>query len=148
MSATSIGDLLKATLLADGTVAGLLGTSPSGPSIFPDTEPQKVGLPSLTYQRISGQRTVILNGIPSAGVPRYQLDARAITKSGAQALGRAVRQALHAASNTTWTDGVVSVRAQVEFTDERDLTEEGVNGPVYRHSADYFITHGTLAGTL
>jgi hypothetical protein len=146
MSISSIEDLLIKYLLADASVAALVGTR-----IYPLRLPQKVTLPAIVTTRISGVRIGNLHGIASAAEPRYQVDAWAVNQAGAHALGAAIRQALEAYVGT-WTDGnsppVVSARVSVRFETERDLFEEEINGGLCRHSADYFIFHGTNSGAL
>lgn len=149
MSTSSIGELLRAFLLADTTVANLVGTH-----MYPLRLPQKPTLPALVYQRISGERIGQFKGLASAAEPRYQIDAWTDPNtggvSGALALGSAVRQALEGFTGT-WSDADspgVSAFVQVRFITERDQFEPDILGGLCRHSADYFIFHATNGGTL
>jgi hypothetical protein len=145
VSINSIGELLRAFVLADATVSGLVVTR-----MYPLRLPQNVTMPALTYQRISGVRIGQLNGVASAADPRYQIDAWAANVAGALALGKAVRQRLENYTGT-WTDGAspaTTAFVQVRFDSERDLFEEDILGGLCRHSADYFIFHSTNSGAL
>jgi hypothetical protein len=146
MSIHSIGELLQRYLADDATIADLVGTR-----IYPVRLPQKVTFPAVSYQRISGVRIGHLHGVASAADPRYQIDAWAQTQSAALELGAALRRRLEGFTGT-WDDGAGSpsleVFVQVRFEDEHDFVEPDIHGGLFRHSADYFVSHGTVAGIL
>lgn len=145
MSTASVGNLLRDFVLADPTVAGLVGTR-----MWPVRLPQKPTLPALVYQRISGVRIENLRGPASAAEPRYQIDAWAVTVAGAQELGAAVRRRLEAYVGQWTSNGspVVTVGVAVRIVNEWESFEEDINGGLSRHSADYFIFHSTNDGAL
>lgn len=149
MSVSSIGELLTAFLLADATIASLVGTR-----VYPLRLPQKPTLPALVVTRISGERIGQLRGAASAAEPRYQIDAWTSPETGghkgALALGKAVRNRLEGYTGD-WSDGgspAIVVTVAVRFVTERDQFEEDILGGLCRHSADYFVFHGTAAGVL
>ena len=150
MSVDSIGELLRLFLLADTTIGGLIGSTATTARVHTLRLPEKPTLPALVIKRVSGVRIGNLRGAASLAKPRYQVDAWASSVEGAQALGAAVRQRLEGFVGT-WSDDAspaTSVFVQVEFVDDREFFEEEISGGLCRHSADYFIFHGTNGGTL
>jgi hypothetical protein len=141
----SIGDLLRAYVLADATVSGLVASR-----MYPVRLPQKATMPALVYTQISGLRHGHLRGPASAAEPRYQVDAWALTFSEAHQLGKAVRRRLEAFVGE-WSGNdspATSVTVAVQFITEYDVFEEDILGGLARHSADYFVFHGTHAGSI
>lgn len=150
MSVDSIGELLRKFLIADTTVGGLVGSDATTAFVHALRLPQRPTLPAVVYKRISGVRIASLRGPASAAKPRYQVDAWANNVRGAQELGAAIRRRLEGYVGT-WSDGgspATTLFVQVEFVDDREFFEEEISGGLCRHSADYFIFHGTAAGTV
>lgn len=146
MSASSIGELLRDFLLADATVAGLVVTR-----AWPLRLPQKPTLPAIVITRISGLRIGNLRGPASAAEPRYQIDSWSTSVKGALELGQAVRRRLEGYVGV-WTESdspsPIAVSVAIRLIDERDEFQEEINGGLCRHSADYFVFHGTQSGLL
>jgi hypothetical protein len=136
---------LRTYLLGDAAIVALVAAR-----VYPVTAPQGETRARLVLTPITGFRQPILHGPASVGRPRYQVDAWDVTYEGAQSLGNLVRQRLEG-QNATWTDTSsppVSIGVQIEFVDDRVLFETDVSGGHYRHSADYYIWHGTNGGTV
>lgn len=144
----SILEGLRAHLLGEHAIAAVVGAR-----VFPLKLPQpKQGVtsyPAIQLQRISGVRFGTLNAVASLARPRYQVDCWGQTFQAATELGSLCRQRLDGFVGT-WSDGSPgnTVSVSVDFEDERDLFEEDIGGGLYRHSADYFIFHGTDGGAL
>lgn len=94
-----IEELLRARLIADATVGGLVGQR-----VYPVVAPAKATLPAITYQRISGMRVQSHDGPTGLARPRFQFACMAKTYSGAKTLANAVRRCLDGYGGTT--DGV------------------------------------------
>jgi hypothetical protein len=142
----TIGEGLRAYLLADTAIAALVGTR-----IYPLRLPQKAEFPSIVYQRISGIRFGHLRGQGSLARPRYQVDCWDRQHLAVTRLGNLCRARL-AGFQGQWSDDespetIITVQA-ILFEDERDLFEEEINGGICRHSADYFLYHSTAANTV
>ncbi len=142
----TIGEGLRTYLLADAGIAALVAAR-----AYPLRLPQKAVFPAIVLQRISGVRYAHLRGSGSLARPRFQVDCWATTHLGAAQLGSRCRVRL-AGFAGTFTDGespatVVRVQAIV-FEEEQDLFEEEINGGICRHSADYFLFHGTAGNTI
>ena len=140
-----IGVALRAHLLADASIAALVGAR-----IYPLRLPQKAVMPSIVIQRVSGVRFGHLRGGGSLARPRYQVDCWAATHDAATALGTLCRQRLDGYTGE-WADDespTTTIRVAVHFEDERDLFEEDIMGGLCRHSADYFLFHQTNSGAV
>ncbi len=81
---------LVAHLLADGTVAGIVGTR-----IHPGAVPQGGGTPAIVYVRRSTDREQQLDGAEGLVGVRLRLDLWHTTYAGVKALADAVRLALN-----------------------------------------------------
>lgn len=105
--------------------------------IFPLLAPQDVDVPFLVYQRVSGVRWRSLSGPSGMAQPRMQVDAYAMTYSGAKTLATAVRQTL---------DGFRGVVAGIRvggiaLQSDQDMPEEDVEPKLFRVSMDFMVTH-------
>jgi hypothetical protein len=126
----SVDSDLKARLVADGTINGLI----SG-RVYPDILPQGPTYPALTYFRVSGPRLYHLRGASGRSTPRYQIDCWAETRLGARVLAEAVRASLSGFHGFMGTTKVGYLR----LDNETDFYEETVK--VYRTSLDFIIDH-------
>uniref|UniRef100_A0A6H1Z8A6 Tail protein n=1 Tax=viral metagenome TaxID=1070528 RepID=A0A6H1Z8A6_9ZZZZ len=117
---------LRAWALADGTVAGLIGTR-----FYPMELPQQPTLPACTYNRVSYVRP---DEIPYPTV-RVQVTCWAATHSGAWALARAIEAA---ASRKKGTAGGMTIKyaSVVNNLDLRDPTTGYYTVPV-----DFKVTY-------
>jgi len=122
----SIIDDLRTYLLADATVASLVGTR-----IHPVIIPQKPPFPSVAIQTISGQRVHSTDGASGLTGPRIQIDCWDETFAGADAVFEAVRKRV---------DGKGSGVIQGMFIEsERDSYDFEIN--LYGRSMDVFVWH-------
>lgn len=145
----TIGAALRAHLLADTAIAAIVAARVY-PLRLPQPKAGVVNLPAIVIQRISGFRFKHLRGADALARPRYQVDCWAQTHDAATALGSLVRQRLNGFAGE-WTDDEspeTTVRVVVLLENEQDLFEEDILGGLCRHSADYFIFHGTANGTV
>lgn len=118
-------------------VAAIVGTR-----VHPDVLPQGISYPAIRYQRISTPRDQYrtLDGKAEYASPRMQVDAYALARSQAIALGQAVYYLLE---GFTGIVAGLSIDA-VSTSDERGDLEEGA-GPagahLYRQSLDFIMYH-------
>ncbi len=142
----TIGEGLRTYVLADAGIAAIVGTR-----MYPLRLPQKAVFPAIVYQRISGFRFGHLRGSGSLARPRYQVDCWATQHLAATQLGNLCRVRL-AGFAGEWSDDEspeTTIRVQaIVFENETDLFEEEINGGICRHSADYFLFHGTAGNTI
>lgn len=146
----TIRDLIRAYVLADATVASLLGTR-----LYPDLLPEKVTYPAGKLFVVDIVRPGQLHGPASRAVARIQIDVWAAPTSGpgargtADAIGAAIRQRL-AAQNVTLLDDSVSpalpVFAQIGEPEEREGVDPEINGGLSDWSADFLVSYQTHAG--
>lgn len=109
---------LRARLLADGTIAGLVGTR-----VDWNTRPQGKPLPAITLMTPSDTRDQHMEGFQVTRDPLVQIDVWTLKMADRETLREAVIAALAPAA----TVGSVSfLRAQdVSHADMSEMTEEG-----------------------
>jgi hypothetical protein len=125
---------LRTLLLADATVAGMVGTR-----IYPLFVPQDSAFPAIRYQRLVTPRTRSLLGPSGLAAPTFQYDCYGEQPSGvteAKLLAEAVRHVLDGYRGTagaSFIEGAMVV-------DERDLEFEEKAG-LARASLDVKVWH-------
>lgn len=123
---------LRARLLADSTVSGLVGTR-----VYWMQRPQNSGLPAIVLQTISDPRPDHLKGFDGARETRVQCDCWAEGYGAALALGRSAIAALK--SPQTISEKRFG-NARVDAM--RDLSETAAGGEtIHRQSVDFLIWH-------
>lgn len=125
---TTIAEALRTYILADATVAGLVGTR-MDPVILQQNSP----MPALTYQYISGASVISNDGPTGLENPTFQIDCWGSTYSQMDALFEAVRKRINGASGTfsgVDVQGIFLVR-------KRDLYDN--EAKLHRRTADYEI---------
>lgn len=127
-----IEDGLVALLSADSGVSALVGNR-----IHPLVLPRKPTYPALVYQRISGERVRSLSGPSGRARPRIQIDAYAQTYAAAKAVAKAVEDALDGYAGPAGTDRIDAASLE----GDRDLHEDELRKPIFRVTADYFISY-------
>lgn len=146
----TIRDLLKDYILADGTVASLIGTR-----LYPDMLPQKVTYPAGVIQRIDTVRPNHLRGAASLARCRIQIDVYAQPANGqssrglADTVGTAIRQRLDGfvgALVDASGSPSISVQTWITFDVELEGPEPEINGGLSRHTADYLVQYQTHGG--
>lgn len=90
----TIDDAIYAILIADSDVTGLVGSGSSA-RVFPGFVPQGETYPQVCYLKVSGPTDHYLSGTSNPRRARFQLTSWATTKSGAEALATAVKDALN-----------------------------------------------------
>ena len=147
----TIRDLVTAFVLADGTVASLIGTR-----LYPDTVPQKVVYPAVKIQVIDVQRPGTLRNQASLATARIQFDVYAGPTTGgsrakADVVGSAIRRriltdGLFCTLTDTTTSPATSILAWMSHADEREGPFEDIDGGLSEHTADYFVQYQTQGG--
>lgn len=131
-----IGAATRTKLVGTAAVAAILGTR-----IYPDHLPQSTTLPAAVYYGISGTDEPQLSGLAGFATERIQIDAYASTRSAANALALAIRDALTSSwGRGTW--GTVGVSGCVPEGGERYDTQglgDGSDERQYITSRDFFI---------
>lgn len=129
-----IEELLRAQLVADGTVGGLVGQR-----VYPMVAPPNGTLPAIVYQKISGVRVQSHDGPTGLARPRFQFACMAATYTAAKGLANAVRACLDGYSGTT--DGVRTFVALLQM--EMDVysyeTDEAANS--FTVLVDFVVWH-------
>lgn len=135
-----IGLALRHKLIGTAAVATILGTR-----IYPDKLPQGATLPAAVYYGISGTDEPGLAGLLGRADQRIQVDSYASTRTAANALSLAIRDALTSSwGRGTWgpTGSTVSVSGCVPEGGERYDTQglgDGSDEDQYITSRDYII---------
>lgn len=125
---TTIAEGLRTFLIADATVAGLVGTR-----IYPAILPQDPTYPAISYQYIAGASDISTDGPTGLANPTFQIDCWAPTYAAMDALFEAVRKRLNGYKGVAGgaaVQGVFLVR-------KRDLYDN--DAKVHRRSADWSI---------
>lgn len=126
---------LRSRLLADGTVAALVGTR-----VDWSVRPQASLLPAITLQMISEPRPATMAGTMNTREARVQVDVWGKTYSDARLGARAVISALEPEAT------VGPVRFLRSFVDgDRDMPEDTELGVVFRVSVDLKVNHTVSA---
>lgn len=115
----------------DTDVSGLVSSR-----IYPMKLPQKWTLPSITYQRISGDRDHCLDGPSGRARPRFQVDCWDDSYSGVKTLADKVRLCLNGFKGDINTETNVG---GIILTSDRDIWEEDIG--VYRITMDFIVPH-------
>lgn len=146
----TLGSALRAHLLADAAISAVVAAR-IYPLRLPQPKKDAVNLPAIVLQRISTVRYAHLRGAEALARPRLQVDCWATTHDAATSLGTLVRQRLNGFAGTWTSDESPSVDIAVQaifLENEQDLFEEEIQGGLCRHSADYFVFHSTVEGTV
>jgi hypothetical protein len=128
---TTIAEGLRVFLLADATVAGLVGTR-----VFPVILPQAAVLqqgPAITYQYVGGASDISTDGATGLTNPTFQIDCWAMTYSAMDGLFEAVRKRLNGHRGTMGTVAVYGVF----LVRKRDLYDN--EAKIHRRTADWSI---------
>jgi hypothetical protein len=124
----SVSTDLRAFILADGTVAGLIGTR-----LYPLTLPQAPTLPAMSYQWISGQHFNAMDAPSKLSGPRVQFTCWAATYLQAEAVVEALRKRLNGFRGMA---GATEIQGAF-MESERDLYES--DPALFARSADFFV---------
>jgi len=136
-----VRDDLRTYLLADSTLAALVGTR-----IYPGSLDQGCTLPAVAMWTISRGHDVSLSGVVEAGEARIQLDAHAATRAAADAVAAAIvarLKTLSAACPTTIGDGTAVCDVDIEGPrDDHERPADGSADWEYISSLDALLTIG------
>ncbi len=122
-----IEESLRSHLLADATLAGIIGDR-----VYPyESVAQGAPLPFITYYEVSGVPENTLDGTGSLINSRFQIDCYADTKAGLFALRNAVKAAMLA--DTAYITKALLVN-------RNDVGWE-MDTQVFRYSMDFSIWH-------
>jgi hypothetical protein len=129
---------LRAFLLGDTTLSGLVG----GARVFPTVLPQGTKLASVVYTRISGQGDYHMQGRSGYVRPRIQVAAWAPKADDAIVLANVVKDRIDGYSGVMGSGGA-AVNVQGVFqSDEREMYDDTVQ--MFGVMRDYFIHHEEL----
>ncbi len=131
----SASKALRARLIDDGTLSGLVGTR-----IYPGRAPQKPVLPYIVYHRISTVRSATLDaGNTKVPEVRMQCDVIATTQSEVETIMNQMRIVM---DNFQGTSAGVTILG-VSVSDEQDQPEfyEGSDTVFYHSSLDFSIIY-------
>lgn len=132
MALKDIRPALRSFLLADATVAGIVGTR-----IYPVKLPQGVSGTSLILNEISGQGDHHMQGASGLVTVRMQIGCWSQTADGAHALHLAVKECLDGFRGAMGS-GASQVQVQGVFIDSwRDIDDTVAN--LRGKISDYFI---------
>lgn len=123
-----IESAIRAALLADSTVAGLIGDR-----VYPLVLPQNPTLPAIVYQRIASPPDLSNDGPAGPLRTRLQLTLWASTWSGSRAIAAAVKAVLHGYSGSADGQDVLLV-AEANETDGYESETK-----LFRVIADYYV---------
>jgi hypothetical protein len=128
---------LRAYLLADAAISTAVG----GARVYPLRLPQGQLLPSVVYQRVSGQGVHHNQGPSVLTRPRLQIDCWAADPDAAAALADLVKERLDGFRGpmpfgADSPPATVTVQG-IFFEDERDLFD--ADAQLYRVSRDYWV---------
>ncbi len=149
----TIRDLVAAFVLADTTVASLIGTR-----LRPDMLPEKITYPAVVIKKIDIVRPGHLRGVASLATMRVQFDVYAAPTSGvssrgtADAIGTAIRQRLDGFNPTvgvltdTTTSPATDIWAWIAIAPESDGVEPELYGGLSTLSVDYLVQYQTHGG--
>jgi hypothetical protein len=151
----TIRDLIRDYVLADATVASLIGTR-----LFPDQLPANKaiwGPIGAVIVAVDIVRPNTFRAAATLATARIQIDVYAAAYTGqtqgpranADAVGAAIRQRLDGQALTLTDDSVspaVEVKAWVRFDLETENAEPDLHGGLSRHTADYLIHFQTSEG--
>lgn len=131
MTLADIRSGLRAYLLADGTISGLVG----GSRIYPVKLPQGIILASIVYQRISGQGDNHMQGASGLSRPRLQIDCYAPSAMAAAQLADLVKERI---------DGF---RGEIEYADTSPANSVKVQGVFFDNESDDYDAAAVLYRT-
>lgn len=114
---------LRTHLLADVTVAGLIGTR-----MYPRVLPQGAALPAATYRVVSRTHAPSLGGVTTSGLCRIQIDVFASLEATATSVAEAMLSRLRSLSAGQQTIGAGTRVTDVEIEGPRGDAEPPVDG--------------------
>jgi hypothetical protein len=139
MELKDIRPALRAFLVADATIAGLVKTG-SVTRIYPGRMPQGQALTSVVYSEISGQGDNHSQGPSGLARVRMQIAAWSTTADVAHALYLAIKNRIDGFGPGAWGSGATLVNVQGVFLDSwRDIEDTEAN--LVGKAADYFINY-------
>lgn len=134
MAVTNFQGALRLYLLSDAAVDALVDTK-----IYSVPIPQNATLPYATLQKISKETLDTLSGFENVVIERWQIDSYADSKDEAQALSKAIFDALHMQNHETWSGYKIY---SVKFENENDLSvsaDDGSEDMYHRIQQDFMI---------
>lgn len=130
MSRTGAGKVIYGLLSAASNVTDIVGSSPV--KVFPNTAPQGITPPYITYLKVSNAPQNSKDGQPVDHI-RMQVDIFALTYPQLEDLAGKVDAALNLYSGTV--NGVLV--DEIRFETENDTVDEDED--MYRLSVDYLL---------
>jgi len=135
----TIEKTIYSLLTSDADIADLVAAR-----VYPLILPQPATFPAVTYQRISGEWGITMDGAHNYAEERFQINTWATSYEGARELADAVWRELDNHSGTT---GSIYVHC-IHFEDEGDLldmTDDIIGTRKYAKRQDYRIWYKVVA---
>ena len=129
---------IRAILIADGTVSGLVSSR-----IFPQRRPQGTILPALTYRTVFQEITEGLAEQTGLRRSRVSIDCADSTYGGNKTLRDAVTSALIDYNATISNEIIDSIRLEAAVDIDEDLEPASGSVGVFRTILDFIIYHQT-----
>lgn len=141
----TIRDLVRDYILADATVAGLVGDR-----LWPNQLPQKVTYPAGVITQVDVVRDNTLRAVASLADARIQVDWYVAPTVGgsrkiADDIGAATRRRLDGFAGTM-TAGSDTLGVWIVFDGEVAVPSEDIAGGLERHTAEYKVQYQTAGG--
>lgn len=108
----TLESLLFSSLTTDPAVSAIVASR-----VYPQIAPQRAAMPLVTYSRVSGVRSMSVDGVGKLLQARYQIDCFANDYTTARALASAAMDALRAAAAFK----VADITDRDQFEDEIDI---------------------------
>jgi len=129
---------IRAILIADGTVSGLVSTR-----IYPQRRPEGTILPALTYQTVYQEITEALSEQTGLRRSRVSIDCADSTYGGNKTLRDAVTSALIDYNATISGEIIDSIRLEAAVDIDEDLEPASGSVGVFRTILDFIVYHQT-----
>ncbi len=104
-----IENSIRAYLLADPTLSGLLAVG----AIFPQILPEEQGLPAIAYELTEGQRDLVAGGVSNLAPWVLTLNIYAKTYDGIRAIETEINRLLHGYSGPVDADFIGGSRVRI-----------------------------------
>lgn len=133
-----ISAAIRTRLLANGTVAGLVGTR-----ITSDVLPQGSAMPAITYEVVDTLPSETLAAIADVSRARVQVDCFAASREGANALADAVRlslQMFRGSIGDQFINGIQMVTGEIQTVDR---SKAGTDQRRFITTQDFYVFYRT-----
>lgn len=134
MAVTNFKGALRTYLLADATIAALIGLK-----FYSPAAPQGTAAPYSTFQKIDKNTIDNLAGFQSVVEERWQIDAYGADGDNAEAIAKAIFNRLHMKIYESWSGYKIHFSRYDSENDLSELEIEGGEKQVHRIQQDFLI---------